>query len=494
MTERFEIEADVGSGGMASVVRARDADLGRMVAIKRLHRHIAAEPGAAERFKREALSAAALSHPGIVTVHDVGEDEGGPFIVMEFVDGETLTDLLKRQGPLDPVMAAGIALQVARALDHAHGRGVIHRDVKPGNILIDGSGAAKLADFGIATGLAQQERFTEVGHVLGTIAYLAPERVAGETATPASDLYALGVVLYEMLTGRIPFDADTPGAMIAAQQEGRFEPPGRIADVPPALEAIVLEALSTDPADRVDSAEDFSRQLEDWLADPEAADVGVAAADSSPTVPLVIPDQHALAADPTAVIAATPPPPTAPTPSRRRSLWPALVAGIALGALLVLAVGQLSPVDPEGMAATTIPADDGGTEGETDPPEAGADEPEETTTTPEPPAGLPTAEQAFGHLDAMLSAGLDAGAIDRPAFNALMSLGSDAWAEWQDDDPEDAAEALAEFDLRAIDEFLRGRIGRISTLVDLLVQTQLIREVAGLPEHEIEGRGGGRND
>jgi eukaryotic-like serine/threonine-protein kinase len=483
MTDRYDIEAEVGSGGMASVVRARDTDLGRVVAIKRLHRHIAAEPAAADRFKREALSAAALSHPGIVTVHDVGEDEEGPFIVMEFVGGETLTDFLRRRGPLDPAVAAGIAAQVARALDHAHERGVVHRDVKPGNILIDSSGTAKLADFGIATSLIHQERLTEVGQVLGTIAYLAPERVAGEAATPASDLYALGVVLYEMLTGRVPFDADTPGAMIAAQQDGRFEAPSRIAHVPPALEAIVLQALSTDPTERGESAEAFARRLEDWLADPGAAGAGVAAAGTSPTVPLAVPDHHPLAADPTAVLA-TPVPPRRPT-RRRRSLWPALIVGITLGALLVIAAARFSPLDPAGVAATTLPTTAVPEENEG----GGADDDlEETTTTSKPP-GLPTAEQAFGDLDAMLRTGHEAGAIDRPAYNALIGLGRDAWEEWQDDDPEDTAEALAEFDLLAIDEFLRGRIGRISTLVDLLVQTQIIREVAGLPDYEIERRG-----
>ena len=485
MTDRFDIEAEIGSGGMASVVRARDTDLGRVVAIKRLHRHIAAQPDAAERFKREALSAAALSHPGIVAVYDVGEDEEGPFIVMEFIAGETLTDLLRRRGPLDPGLAAGIAAQVAHALDHAHERGVIHRDIKPGNILIDSSGAAKLADFGIATSLAGQERFTEVGQVLGTIAYLAPERVAGETATPASDLYALGVVLYEMLTGRVPFDADTPGAMIAAQQEGRFDAPSRITDVPPALEVIVLRAMSKEPADRADSAGAFARQLEDWLADPDAATGGVTVSGSSPTVPLAVPDHHPLATDPTVVLAAPPPPRR--RNRERRSLWPALVAGIALGALLVIAAMQFSPLDPADIAATTIPADDGAADTEVDEPETGTDDAEETTTTSEPAPGLPTAEQALGDLDALLSTGREAGAIDQPAFNALTRLGGEAWEAWQDNQPEAAAEALAGFDLLAIDEFLRGRIGRIATLVDLLVQTQIIREVAGLPEYEIEG-------
>jgi eukaryotic-like serine/threonine-protein kinase len=490
MPGRFDVEAEVGSGGMASVVRARDTDLGRVVAIKRLHRHIAAEPTAAARFKREALSAAALSHPGIVTVYDVGEDDEGPFIVMEFVDGETLTELLRRRGPLDPVTAAGIASQVARALDHAHDRGVVHRDVKPGNILIDGAGAAKLADFGIATGLAEQARFTEVGHVLGTIAYLAPERVAGETATPASDLYGLGVVLYEMLTGRIPYDADTPGAMIAAQQEGRFEPPSRMAPVPPGLDAIVLQAMSSEPQRRFESAEAFARRLEDWLADSEAT----AAADSSPTVPLAVPPGP-LASEPTAVVPATPPPPPRREP-RRRSPAPALVAGIVLGALIVLGITQLSSSEIPGAAATTTsehPPDDESAAGESG---EATDVAEETTATTEPEATTPTApltvEQAFIDLGVLLVAGLESGAIDRPAYNALVDLAEDAADEWRDDDPDDAAAELAEFDLRAIDEFLRGRIRSIATLVDLLAHTQVIREIAGLPDFEIDR--GGRDD
>jgi eukaryotic-like serine/threonine-protein kinase len=500
MTERFEIEGDVGSGGMANVVRAHDTDLGRKVAIKRLHRHIAAEPAAAARFKREALSAAALSHPGIVTVFDVGEDDDGPFIVMEFVDGETLTALMSREGPLTPETAAGVTLQVSRALDHAHQRGVIHRDVKPGNILLDADGAAKLADFGIATSLAGDARFTDADLVLGTIAYLAPERIAGEQATPASDIYSLGVVLYEMLTGRMPFDADTPGAMIAAQQHGRFDPPGDVVDVPAGLEAIVLQALETDPAARFESAAALAERLETWIDDPVTADA-VARSDASETMPLVVPapvvappTRPLAAAHETGVLAAAPTPPHGPPSSRNP--WLPLFAGIALGALLVLLVTQLGAPDAALGGATTTEAagadDDAGGDASDDTTTTTQASEETTTTEPEVTTTV-SVEQAFVDLGALLSDGRSAGSIAPPAFNALSRLAGEAAEEWRDDDPEDAAEALAEFDLQAIDEFLRGRISSLSTLVDLLVQTQLIREVADLPEYEIEGRGPGRS-
>src|SRR6202171_4233616 len=218
---RYRLDAQIGRGGMSTVYRAFDTVLERAVAIKLMHREIASDSDQLETFRREARSVAQLSHPHIVTVIDAGEEPspdgdhpgvGAPYIVLEYVDGETLKDLIRRDGPLDIPQALAYAIEIARALGAAHERMIVHRDVKPQNVLISPEGGAKITDFGIARSLTE-EGLTMAGRVLGTTDYVSPEQALGEAVTPHSNLYSLGVVLYEMLTGTVPFQGDSPVAV-----------------------------------------------------------------------------------------------------------------------------------------------------------------------------------------------------------------------------------------------------------------------------------------
>src|SRR5580700_10707648 len=221
---RYRLDAEIGRGGMSSVYRAFDTVLERPVAIKLMHREIAADSDQLERFRREARSVAQLNHPHVVTVIDAGEelspdgqrpgeaDVGTPYIVLEYVDGETLKDVIRREGPLDIPQAIAYAIEIARALGAAHERQIVHRDVKPQNVLIGAEGGAKITDFGIARTLTE-EGLTMDGRVLGTTDYVSPEQALGQPVTGQSDLYSLGIVLYEMLTGEVPFTGETPVAV-----------------------------------------------------------------------------------------------------------------------------------------------------------------------------------------------------------------------------------------------------------------------------------------
>ncbi len=261
VADRYIPEAPIGSGGMATVWRAHDRALDRPVALKRLHPHLAALPEAGARFRREALAAAALDHPGIVTVHDVGVDASGPYLVMEFVDGESLSSRLGKLEALPPAEAARIAMAVAEALDHAHRRGVVHRDIKPANILLGPGDRVRVADFGIARYLLADDQLTDSGVVLGTTPYMAPEVMTGGEPGPLADLYALGVVLYEMLTGRLPFSGDNALALTVAKREHRPTPPSALVDLPAGLERVVLTAIEGQPSARPADAASFAAAL-----------------------------------------------------------------------------------------------------------------------------------------------------------------------------------------------------------------------------------------
>jgi len=210
---RYELHRRLGRGGMAEVFLARDLQLDRPVAVKVLFTQFANDPSFVARFRREAQAAANLNHPNIVSVFDWGQEHGTYFIVMEYVDGQTLAEILRTGGPLDPERAAGIAGDVAAALGHAHAAGVLHRDIKPGNILISPSGRVKVADWGIGRAMdaAAEENLTQTGAVMGTATYFSPEQAQGLSLDPRSDLYSLGVVLYESLTGQTPFQGDSTG-------------------------------------------------------------------------------------------------------------------------------------------------------------------------------------------------------------------------------------------------------------------------------------------
>ena len=264
--DRYQLERRLGVGGMATVQLAMDTRLERHVAVKLLAEHLAEDASFVSRFRREALAAARLVHPNIVQVFDFGLDEETHrnFIVMEFVDGESCAEILRDRGTLKADEAVEILAQSCRGLEYAHRHGVVHRDVKPGNLLLNRDGMVKLADFGIAKA-AEQSDITKVGSVLGTAAYLAPEQARGEPAGPPADLYALGVVAYQLLAGRLPYDAASLTDLARLQETG---PPPRLdelAPVPGALALAVAKALHRDPAQRYGDATEMETALRDGL-------------------------------------------------------------------------------------------------------------------------------------------------------------------------------------------------------------------------------------
>lgn len=309
---RYELRSPLGHGAMAVVDLAHDVELDRPVALKRLAENLARDEDLRARFVREARLAARLAHPNIVRIYDVGEDEGRPFIAMEHVDGETLAEVVARRGPLHPAEAAALGIQACRALAAAHAAGLVHRDVKPQNLLLHRDGTLKLGDFGVAVGL-EGTRLTAVGTILGTAAYLAPEQARGEQVTAAADVYGLGAVLYELLAGRPPRTVVTLGAL-ADRESYRIRDVRELAPrVSPELGEIVMRCLAFEPEDRPASAAELARALA--AASPEAA-----------TLPL--PDDSSLRA--TEILAA----PVRPRARRRPrlTLVAAAVAALAIGA------------------------------------------------------------------------------------------------------------------------------------------------------------------
>ena len=293
---RYEIHRRLARGGMAEVFLARDSALDRPVAVKVLFPEFATDPSFVERFRREAQSAANLTHPNIVGVYDWGAESGTYYIVMEYVDGQSLAEILRATGPLHPRRAAEIAFDVAGALGVAHQRGVVHRDVKPGNVLISSSGIPKVADFGIARALSSvSEELTQTGSVMGTATYFSPEQAQGFAVDARSDLYSLGVVLFEILCGRPPFVGDSPVAIAYKHVQERVQPPSElISGMPPGLEAVILRLLAKNPDDRYRSAEDLRADLRRWL------DGGVTLAEQALSAHITAPTQAIPVVDPDA--------------------------------------------------------------------------------------------------------------------------------------------------------------------------------------------------
>jgi eukaryotic-like serine/threonine-protein kinase len=313
---------------MAEVYLAHDELLDRPVAVKLLFSELADDASFVERFRREARAAAGLNHHNIVSVYDFGEDDGSYFIVMEFVEGETLRDIIRTQGPLGPAQAAEIGSDVAAALSAAHAQGIVHRDVKPGNVLI--SDMVKVADFGIARAGDPRESLTQTGAVMGTATYLAPEQAQGGAIDRRTDIYALGVVLYEMLAGRPPFSGSSPVAIAYQHLSETPVPPSQHApDVPPFFDSVVLKAMAKDPSDRYDSAAELRADLLAVAGSPAAEATAVVA-------PVPAQDPASTRVMPGAVPAGPPPevtavgPPLAPGGGfRRRQL-------VAIGLLLLM--------------------------------------------------------------------------------------------------------------------------------------------------------------
>jgi eukaryotic-like serine/threonine-protein kinase len=323
---RYRVEDVLGRGGMASVYLAVDGELDRPVAVKVLAEHLDT-PGFRDRFMREARLAAQLSHPNIVQVFDVGDDNGRPFIVMEYVEGATLADELQARGPLEPTEVVHLALQVCGGLEQAHAAGLVHRDIKPQNLLLRPDGSVKIADFGIARA-AEATRLTQIGSVLGTAAYLSPEQALGEEVTAAADIYSLGCVLYELLSGRTPYVFETLPELVVKHREEAITPLRELRpEVPERLEAAVMHTLARNPDYRPDSAATLAQELAAGSPEPPTQALprprGVEAKEvvSEPTrvrtTPIEPPPRHDFALP------------------RGRGLWLTL---IAMGAAILIAV------------------------------------------------------------------------------------------------------------------------------------------------------------
>jgi beta-lactam-binding protein with PASTA domain len=294
---RYRLVSRLGAGGMADVFLVEDQQLGRKVALKLLYHRFAEDPDFVERFRREAQAAAGLQHPNVVGVYDRGSFDDTYYIAMEYLPGQTLKQLIRREAPLDPVRAIDLALQILRAARFAHRRGVIHRDLKPQNVIVDDSDHAKVTDFGIARAGASD--MTETGSIMGTAQYLSPEQAQGHAVSERSDLYSIGIVLYEMLTGRLPFDAEAAVTIALKHVSESPAPPSSINPaIPPELEQVVLWTLNKDPADRPADAEQLMGALEQCKAailsgtagQHTASMAAITAADGEPAfVPVPIP-------------------------------------------------------------------------------------------------------------------------------------------------------------------------------------------------------------
>jgi eukaryotic-like serine/threonine-protein kinase len=345
---RYEVQRRIARGGMAEVFLARDLLLARPVAVKVLFPEFAGDPSFVARFRREAQAAANLNHPNIVGVYDWGQEGATYYIVMEYVDGKSLSDILRSEGLPPPDAAAGIATDVAAALGFAHRNGVVHRDVKPGNIMITAAGHVKVADFGIARAIAggAEENLTQTGSVMGTATYFSPEQAQGHDVDPRSDLYSLGVVMYEMATGRPPFGGDSPVSIAYKHVQEQPTPPRRANPaVPAAFEAITLKLLAKRPDDRYASADELRSDLRRFmrgqpvLADPTAVAPAPTAAPTQappPVAPAPVPR------------AAVPPPPA----SHRRTGWFLLVLFLLLAVLGGLIVAFAYATDLLGKEET----------------------------------------------------------------------------------------------------------------------------------------------
>src|SRR4051794_10843384 len=345
VTERLEAETVVdgryrvlhrlGSGGMAEVYCAQDLQLGRKVALKILYRRFAEDGEFVERFRREASSAAGLQHQHVVSVYDRGEYDGTYYIAMEYLEGRSLKTVIREEAPLDPDRAIELTTQILRAARFAHRRGIIHRDLKPHNVIVDGDGRAKVTDFGIARAGASD--MTQTGSIMGTAQYLSPEQAQGVAVSATSDLYSIGIILYELLTGRVPFEGDSAVTIALKQVNERPTPPTVYnSAVTPELEAVVMRALEKEPSRRFQDADEFISAL-------QAARAGIAtpAMVGPPTMVERLPSEaYAYPEEPL--------PPREPREGGRWWLWllAVLVAGAGLAAVLLLTGSQKVTVPP----------------------------------------------------------------------------------------------------------------------------------------------------
>lgn len=342
---RYRVTEKIGSGGMADVFKAVDDVLGRTVAVKVLHPRYASEPDFVARFRQEAQAAANLSHPNIVNMYDWGREGDTYYIVMEYVNGTDLKTLIAQRGPLDPLKAAEYAAQVCAALSVAHGYDIIHRDIKPHNIVLTPDGTIKVMDFGIAR--AGNSTMTQTGSVLGTAQYISPEQAQGHPLSPASDLYSLGVTLYEMVTGRLPFNGESPVATALMQVNDEPVPPRQVrASIPPALEAVIMRAMRKNPADRYASAREMREDLL-RVVGGQTAEGGVYSAPGAPDQTSVLPavERSERVRSATGGVR--------PIPARRTSPW--LWVAVAVLAVALIGVGLAAALGAFGSKQVAVP-------------------------------------------------------------------------------------------------------------------------------------------
>ena len=347
---KYELRAEIGRGGMGTVYKGYDPMLDSWVAVKVLAPHLVWEQKFVERFIREARAARKLRHPGIVTVYDVGQEAGWYYIVMEYLEGQTLTELIRERGPMPPEGAVRILRPLAEALDYAHHKGLVHRDVKPGNVIVDPAGQVTLTDFGIARAV-RETRLTATGTVVGTPEYMSPEQVKGLTADARSDQYSLGVVAYEVLSGRVPFEAESTLALL---HKVAYDPPPPIRQARPDLsvgvEAVLRKVLAKEPGDRYGTTNDFVEALGRALAGEEVVKTPTLVMEPEATAPPVKTPTEVMEPEVAAVPAPVMPPPApaqpaapsappalTPAPARRRRapVWIWALGGLAVLALVM---------------------------------------------------------------------------------------------------------------------------------------------------------------
>lgn len=424
---RYELGAELGSGGMGKVFRGTDTTLGRTVAIKILAPRFASDDRFVERFRREAQAAARLSHPNIVAVFDTGTENGVHFIVMEYIDGRTLGEVLA-DGPMPSEQALEIGMKVCAGLAAAHAAGVIHRDVKPGNIMLTNDGEVKVMDFGIARAVEGDSTLTQTGMVMGTASYLSPEQAQGERVGIHSDIYSLGCVLYHLLTGHPPFTG-APVAVAYQHVSTDPTPPSRERkEVAASVDRPVLTAMAKRPSDRHASAEDFQRDLEEVRTGLTAP---LAAAEAA-TTPMVEDRTDVLPAGDVPTAPVTRQEPSAP---RRRLPWLVPIAGLT--ALAVLGLGLT-------LALT-------GRDGRS-PPQT---QPSPTTSIPSPPVNV---DIAFRRVLFVLTQGLEAGDLTEDAARELGKHLGEAYQEYAEGEPERALERVGELRGKVEDLASKGEI------------------------------------
>jgi tRNA A-37 threonylcarbamoyl transferase component Bud32 len=444
LSERYRIEEFLGHGGMARVYRGTDLVLGRTVAVKVLNEQLSRDPQAVRRFRREAQAAAGLGHPGIVAVFDTGSDGDVHYIVMEYVTGRTIADALREEGPLAPESAVAVASAVAASLGHAHAKGIVHRDIKPANIMRTPSGEVKVMDFGIARA-ASSDTLTQTATIVGTASYLAPEQARGDPVDARTDVYSLGVVLYEMFTGRPPFVADSPVAVAYKHVREDPVPPSRVnPKVGPGLDSVVLTAMAKDPAARYQTADAMGEDL-NRVGPLGVAGKAAAPAAGEPTRQL--PVQQTAVLPPVVVPAGGEPRPSGPR--SRRPRWAGWV--VALGALAAIALVA-------GLILAGISSRRPGAARQSPRPPATSIQGGRPATSPSPSQGPVSIQDALDRLGLVITRGLSDGSLSQRGAEEVAGGVRDALKSYQHGNLPKAIDSL---------DKLQGKVSELASAGDV---------------------------